>query len=219
MSEPYSVLARRLLENMQRLPAPPSPSGILRNPQAGVRRLLMNCSLHVRPFEVVIAPGRDADTLVMLGNEPVPAAVAGSGYAAPSVSLGSFKFETSKWAGCYWCRARDNPARRITGAFWHCTVCAGYNCPGSGTAPLRCQCGNVATSFVTQETFEVMGAGIVATTPPRLAPPAVMPPRFVASPVAAPPRLPPVPAPPRVPAVAAPRPSAPSTALRLTGKR
>ena len=199
MSEPYSVLARRLLADAAapRRSGPQASPGVLHNPQAGaaVRRLLMNCSLHVRPFAVVTGPGRNANTLVMLGNEPVPAGAAGSGYAAPSVSLGNFSFDASKWAGCYWCRSRGNPALGI-GAFWHCTACSSFNCAGSGTGPLRCACGNAAAVFVKQDRFEVRGAGMIAATPRPLAAPAATSHQLPPS-IAAPPRLPSI-APPRV---------------------
>jgi hypothetical protein len=218
MSEPYWVLARRLLAEAQtaRLPGPPAPSGVSYDPQhgAGIRRLLMNCSRDVRPFTVETGPGRDANTLVMLGNEPVPAGAAGSAYTAPSVSLGNFSFDASKWAGCYWCRSRGNPALEL-GAFWHC-ACSSFNCAGSGTGPLRCACGNLATAFVKQERFEVRGAGMVATTP-----------RPLTVPAAAPHRLPPsIAAPPHLPSIAAPRVSSVPVSgsldpppLRLPGRR
>jgi hypothetical protein len=190
MSEPYAVLARRLLADAAapRLSGPQASPGVLHNPQAGagVRRLLMNCSLHLRPFAVVTGPGIDANTLVMLGNEPVPAGAAGSGYAAPSVSLGNFSFDASKWDGCYWCRSRGNAALGL-GAFWHCTQCSGFSCSSSGTGPLRCSCGNVAAAFVTQERFEVRGAGMVAATPRQLAPSAAGP-HQLPPPIAAVPR-------------------------------
>jgi hypothetical protein len=213
MSEPYAVLARRLLADAARLPSPPAPSGV-HNTQggAGLRTVLMNCSLHVRPFAVVTGPGRDADTLAWLGTEPVPAAVGGAGNAAPpSISLGSFKIDTAKWTGCYWCRARANPALGL-GAFWQCTVCATFNCSGSGTAPLRCSCGNFAASFVTQERFEVRGAGMVAATPPRW-------PSIPAPSISAPPVFAPAPAPAR--ASSSLRVSAPPgpPPLRLPGRR
>lgn len=217
--EPYSVLARRLLADAvapPRLSGPQASPGVLHNPNAGagVRRLLMNCSLHVRPFAVVTGPGIDANTLMMLGNEPVPAGAAGSGYAAPSVSHGNFSFDASKWDGCYWCRSRGNPALGL-GAFWHC-ACSGFNCAGSGPGPLRCACGSVASSFVAQEKFEVRGAGMVAATPRPLAPPAYTPHQLPPS-IAAPPRLPSI-APTRVPSVPLSGSLGPPP-LRLPGRR
>jgi hypothetical protein len=129
-----------------------------------LRRYLMNCSLHVRPF-IVVAEQR-GDTLVKLRNELLSSGggvTEAGGTVSPPASLGTFRFDRSTWPGCPHCNTLEKwpPG---PGLFWACGTCQSLdrpalNCAGCDSrGQYRCACGNIATApFRTVQTFAAHG--------------------------------------------------------------